>query len=69
MQFFFLRGCAPGGNQPDHGIGFPVAMSDDQAVRLKAVTQEHEPFFVLGVIRIIDQSRVFVEENSLCVLE
>ena len=44
-------------------------MIDDQAACPKAITQEHKPFFVLGMIRVIDQARVLVQENSLCILE
>jgi hypothetical protein len=39
-------------------------MNDDQASRLKAIAQQHEPFFFLRVIRVIDQAGVFVQKNS-----
>jgi hypothetical protein len=44
-------------------------MIDDQASRLKAVSQEDEPFFLVRVIGIIDQAGVLVEENTPCFLE
>jgi hypothetical protein len=66
---FFLRGRAPGGDQPDHGIGLPVAMTDDHAARLQAVAKQQEPIFILGVIRVVDQASAFVQENGLRFLE
>ena len=30
-------------------------MTDDQAVRLKATAEQHEPLFLLRVVGIIDQ--------------
>ena len=39
-------------------------MTDDQTARLKAITQEHEPFFLPGAIRVVDQAGVLVQEDS-----
>ena len=44
-------------------------MTDDQAVRLKTITQEQEPFFFPGVIRVIDQAGALIQKNSLSFLE
>ena len=44
-------------------------MADDQAARLKTISKQHEPFFFLRVIRIIDQAGVLIEKNSLRFLE
>src|ERR1035438_10622776 len=40
IHFFFLRYCAPSGDQPYDGTGLAVAMADDQATRLKAVDRK-----------------------------
>jgi hypothetical protein len=44
-------------------------MTDDQTARLQAVAQEHEPIFVLRVIRVVDQPGALILENGLCFLE
>jgi hypothetical protein len=44
-------------------------MTDDQAASLKAIAQQDEPFFLLGVIRVIDQAGVFVQKNGPRFLE
>jgi len=64
-----MRHGASGGNDPNHGIGFPIAMTDDQAARLKAVAQQNKPVFVLGMIRVIQQAGVLVQKSGLRFLE
>jgi hypothetical protein len=64
-----VRCRAPVGDQPDRGIGFQVAVANDQAARLKAIAHEHEPLFFPRAIRIIDQAGALVQENSLRFLE
>jgi len=44
-------------------------MIHHQAVRLKAVTQQDEPLFFLGMIRVVNQASVLVQKNSLGFLE
>jgi len=44
-------------------------MTDDEAARLKAVTQQQKPVFIFGVIRIVDQASALVLENGLRLLE
>jgi hypothetical protein len=38
-------------------------MTDDQAVRLEAIAEQHEALFFLRVIRIIDQASVLVQKK------
>jgi len=40
-------------------------MSDDEALRLKAVTQQQKSFFFIGMIRIVNQARLLIEKNGL----
>ena len=44
-------------------------MTYHEAVRLKAVTQQQESFFFIGMIRIVDQARILIEKNSLSFLK
>ena len=44
-------------------------MADDQATGLKAVAKRHESFFILGMVRIINQAGTLVQKNGLCFLE
>jgi hypothetical protein len=44
-------------------------MTDEQASRLEAIAQQQEPFFLLRVIRVVDQAGVLVKKNSLRLLE
>ena len=44
-------------------------MIDNQAACLKAVTQDHESFFYLRVIGIVDQACALVQENRLRLVE
>ena len=44
-------------------------MTDDQTVRLKAISQQQESILVLGMIRIVDQAGLLIEKNRLCLLE
>jgi hypothetical protein len=44
-------------------------MADDEATRLRAVSQEQEPVFIFRVIRVIDQAGALVQKNGLCLLE
>ena len=44
-------------------------MTDEQTTRPKAVAQQQEPIFVLGVIRIFDQTGALIRKDSLCFLE
>ena len=64
-----MRRSVPGGDQPDDRIVLPVAVTDDEASCLKAVTQHQESFFVIRMIRIVDQAGVLVEKNCLSLLK
>jgi hypothetical protein len=44
-------------------------MTDDEVPCLKAVTQQQESFFFAGMIRIVNQASVLVEENRLSFLK
>ena len=44
-------------------------MTDDQAARLKAVSQQQETRFFIRVIGIIDQASALIREDGLCVFK
>jgi hypothetical protein len=44
-------------------------MNHNQTARSKAVTQQQEPIFNVGVIGIVDQTGIVVQEHGLRFLE
>ena len=40
-------------------------MTDDEASRLKAVTEQYEPFVLGRVIRVSDQTGILVQKDGL----
>jgi len=44
-------------------------MTDDETRRLKAVPQQKESLFSIGMIRIVDQAGMLVEKSGLRFLE
>lgn len=44
-------------------------MTYHEALRLKAVAQQQESFFFVGMIRIVDQARTLIEKNILSLLK
>ena len=65
----FGFGGSSGGNDPDHRLRFPVTMTHDQQIRGKAVAENDKPFFIFGMLRIVDQQRVIIIEHRCSFLE
>jgi len=44
-------------------------VADDEASRLETAPQQQKKVFATGMLRVVDQSRVFIKEHRLSVFE
>jgi hypothetical protein len=65
----FGRICLAGGDDPDDITTTAVTVANDESAKRGAQTEQDEAVFVVGVIGVIDEQSMIVQEDGLGLLE
>jgi hypothetical protein len=65
-----FRACRPSrGDDSDNLTFAPIAVTDQQQSEGATQTEQNKSIFLLRMVRIVNQSSLFIEEYRPCVLE
>lgn len=68
-MFGFGRSCFSCGDNPNNGIRFAVAVTDNEELSGAAVSENNETIFLYGMVRIIYDKSIVIIEHGRCLFE